>query len=132
MQGAATLERAGHPAREQAVAVGAAERVAAGVEAVRCGDRLEHGNVIVQDPVQAPRQIAGDLRRREARHLSPGVDPGVRASGDAEGDRVAKDRLQGRRKLALDGAHAGLGRPAAEAGAVVLQGQSRRGHGRRG
>ena len=50
----------------------------------------------------------------EARHLPPGVDPGVGAAGDRERRRLAEDPLQRRLELALDRALARLRRPAGE------------------
>jgi hypothetical protein len=56
-------------------------------------------------------------------HLSPGMDPGVSASGALDVDGSPEEILGGFAKLALDGARIGLLLPAAVFGSVVLQGK---------
>ena len=56
----------------------------------------------------------GSPSQLEARHLPPGVDPGVGAAGDREPHRLAEDPLQRRLELALHGRRPGWRRPAGE------------------
>jgi len=92
-------------------------------EAVRGLDGLEDADVVRQQRVEVAqrrdRALVGD-------DLSAGVDAAVRAAGDGQGDGAAQQGLQRRLQLTLDGALAGLDRPAVEARAVVLEGELRR------
>ncbi len=117
------------PARaacEHAVAVGAAARVAARVEAR--GRRLsrEHGDVGGQQRVE-PHGVDGLVG--VAGDLSPGVHPAVGAPGDGQRERLAvgaalaEDRAQRALELLLHGAQPGLAGPAGELAAVVLEGE---------
>jgi len=124
----AALERAAGTSGEHAVAVGAAARVTASVECPSGRLGREHGEVVVQQAVQAQRidrlvRVAGDL--------PPGVHAAVGAAGDGQpeglavGARGPEDQLQHALELSLHGALAGLGRPAREPRAVVLDGELR-------
>jgi len=49
------------------------------------------------------------------------VDAAIGAPGDGHADGRAQDRLKGSFQLALDGALSGLGSPARERAAVILE-----------
>src|SRR5436309_3980005 len=55
------------------------------------------------------------------RHLTPGVNAGVRATRDRESDLLAQQLRQGLAELILDRTQSGLRRPAVEPPAVVLE-----------
>jgi hypothetical protein len=57
----------------------------------------------------------------DAGHLAERVDARVGTAGDGESVNRAVELLECAPELAFDGAKTGLGRPAAEAGAVVLE-----------
>src|SRR5215211_468406 len=122
VEGAAALERASHPPRQHAVAVGATPRVPAGVEALRRRLAREYADVLRQHAVE---RVDGQRLAGVARHLAAGVDAGVRPARHRDRRRLAGDRpdrvLEGR----LYGAKAGLSRPAGEVAAVVLEQQPR-------
>ena len=117
------LERARLHACEHAVAVGARQRVAPGVEPVRRGLgapstlRSSGSSPLSRDDVRRLALVA--------RHLPAGVDAAVGASRDGDRQRPAGDRLERLLEHALDGAQARLPGPAGEARAVVLEQEPR-------
>ena len=119
---AARLEGGRHVAPPDPVAVRAGARVEARVERVRCVLRREHAEVVRQQPVQ---RLCGALRRRAGLDLDRGdvperVHAGIGAARD--GKRVDAPVELGEHvpELGFDRPRAGLTRPAAERGAVVL------------
>src|SRR5439155_1236460 len=66
-------------------------------------------------------------RRREGRHLAPGVDARVRPTGDGEPDALVYDAFERRGQLTLHGPdrRVALRSPAAEPGPVVREQQTR-------
>src|SRR5262249_21965033 len=114
---------------EHPVAVGAGASVFPGVEAVGRPLRGEDGQVGAGERVEPARELGWRLAvDLQARHLRPGVDPGVGAARNGEGSRRAENPLQSRLELALDGALAGLRRPARKAGAVIAKTAPHRGN----
>ena len=109
---------------EHAVAVGAAERVAARVEPVRRRLGGEHRDVVGEQGVQAQRV---DRLVRVAGDLPPGVHAAVGAPGDRQLQRLAVGSVSPRIVCSARSSSSctvrspGLARPAGEVGAVVLE-----------
>jgi hypothetical protein len=104
--------------RLQPVAVEAADRVTARVEAVACGVAREHAHVVGEQSVQ---RRSRRLLPRVARYLPQRVHAGIGTAGDRQSNVRAEDLPQRRLELALDRAQPRLTRPAGEAAAVVLE-----------
>jgi hypothetical protein len=122
VQRAARLEGRPRAPREDLVAVGPRDGVAAGVEGVARALRRGDRDVGRQQRVEA-RDGRGVARVR--RDLRERVDAAVGAAGDGEVDaRTAPQRGERVLDRALDGPAAGLSGPAGEVRAVVLDRQA--------
>jgi hypothetical protein len=124
-QGAPVLEGRPLAAVQDAVAVRARARVAAGVEAVGRRRAAYHRDVVRQQRVQR----AGLGRRAGVRRdLPPRVHPAIGPPGHRERHLAAEHHPQRPLELALHGPVPGLPRPAGERAAVVLDVQPRGRH----
>ncbi len=124
VQGATVLVCTACRARQQAVAVRAAGRVSARVEARLGLDAFDHGDVVWQQRVDRARPGGPTL---VARHLAACVDARIRASGDRQRDRrITENDGERAFELLLDGPLAGLTRPAGKVRPAVLNCQARR------
>ena len=108
--------------KADAVAVRASPRVEARVERVRYVLCREHAEVVRQQPVQ---RLCSAIRRRPGLHLDGGdvperVHAGVGATRDCKRVDAPVELGEHLPELGFDGPRAGLTRPAAEPGAVVL------------
>src|ERR671915_1506347 len=116
------LERAADPAGQHAVAVGAALRVAAGVEPIRGRLARQHADVARQHTVQRAR---GSRVALVARHLTAGVHAAVGSPGHGQRHLALQHGAERLLEHALHGPQAGLARPPRELRAVVLEQQAR-------
>ena len=112
-------------AREEAVFVGLAESVVAGVEDGRCVLGGKDANAGGQGSVEGAEEVGWGNGRGEgdAGNLSEGVDASVRAAGALRENGFSGDVAEGCGKGALDGGEVGLDLPAVEGGTVVGEGE---------
>ena len=104
-----------------AVAVGAAARVAAGVEALGRLLALQHAHVVGQVRVESRGRGGG---ARVAGHLPPSVHTRIGAPRHGQRYRLGQHAGKGLLEHPLHGAQARLGGPAVEAGPVVGEQQA--------
>ena len=108
-------------ARSRQVAAASALAVASGENLVESADNRGGHGLVVGIPSPGRQSRPGALGNVRMTHLVTRMNPRVGTTGDRRHDLFARGHGEGRFKLALDGAQAGLGGPASKIGAVVAQ-----------